>query len=114
LQYKRLYERSLSHPEQFWAEMAEDFYWSKKWIPNHISWNFDLSKGPVHVEWFQGAETNLCYNCLDRNVKCGRGGATCFLWEGNEPRARPPRRPRASKPSGLQTRAARVQATARR
>ena len=60
-----------------------------QWIPNHISWNFDLSRGPIQVEWYKGAETNICYNCLDRNVKLGLGSSTCFLWEGNEPRAPP-------------------------
>lgn len=56
-----------------------------QWRKDHISYNFDLSKGPIHVEWFRGAVTNLCYNCLDRNVNNMLGDKPCFIWEGNEP-----------------------------
>ena len=37
--------------------------------------NFDRSKGPVSVKWFQGGQTNLSYNCLDRNVQQGHGSS---------------------------------------
>lgn len=30
VQYRRMYERSLTHPEEFWAEMAEPFFWKRK------------------------------------------------------------------------------------
>ena len=58
-----------------------------QWETNHISYNFDLKKGPIHVEWYRGAITNLCFNCLDRNIALGRSETPCFIWEGNEPRA---------------------------
>ena len=58
-----------------------------QWEERHISFNFDLTRGPIHVEWYKGAVTNLCYNCLDRNIALGRAHSTCFIWEGNEPRA---------------------------
>ena len=32
-----------------------------------------MDKGPIKIEWFIGAETNICYNALDRHVKEGRG-----------------------------------------
>lgn len=48
------------------------------------SFNFDSRKGPVNVQWFIGAETNLAYNCLDRNVEAGHGDRVAFYWEGND------------------------------
>lgn len=42
-----------------------------QWDENHIDWNFDVNKGPIHVEWFKGGTTNICYNALDRHVKAG-------------------------------------------
>lgn len=29
--------------------------------------------------------TNICYNCLDRNIESGKGDKTAIYWEGNEP-----------------------------
>lgn len=84
-QYEKLYERSIKDPAGFWAEMAEQLHWEKKWQRDHSSYNFDLSKGHIHNEWYKGARTNMAYNCLDRHVKEGRGNQPCFLWEGNEP-----------------------------
>ena len=46
--------------------------------------NFDVRKGPVKIEWFVGAETNLSYNCLDRHVEAGHGDRIAFYWEGND------------------------------
>ena len=30
-QYESMYQRSIDDPEGFWAEMADQFYWHKKW-----------------------------------------------------------------------------------
>ena len=38
----------------------------------------------VWAQWFKGGTTNICYNCLDRNVKSGLGDKTAIYWEGNE------------------------------
>lgn len=38
-------------------------------------WNFDLNKGGIHLSWFNGGETNVCYNALDRHVKASDGPA---------------------------------------
>ena len=48
------------------------------------SFNFDSRKAPVSVQWFIGAQTNLAYNCLDRNVETGHGERVAFYWEGND------------------------------
>lgn len=36
-------------------------------------YNFDTTKGPVFIKWFEGAQTNITYNCLDRHVEAGHG-----------------------------------------
>lgn len=35
-------------------------------------------------QWFKGGITNICYNCLDKNVEAGLGDKTAIYWEGNE------------------------------
>jgi len=30
-QYKEQYQKSVANPDSFWAEIAENFYWHKKW-----------------------------------------------------------------------------------
>ncbi len=49
-----------------------------------LRYNFDVRKGPVKIEWFVGAETNLTYNALDRHVEAGHGDHVAFYWEGND------------------------------
>jgi hypothetical protein len=60
-----------------------------QWMDKHMDSNFDVRKGPIHTSWFKGGRTNLCYNCLDRNIERGLGDELCFIWEGNEPSACP-------------------------
>lgn len=38
----------------------------------------------VISQWFKGGVTNICYNCLDRNVDAGNGDKIALYWEGNE------------------------------
>lgn len=37
------------------------------------------------LQWFKGGITNICYNCLDRNVEAGLGNKIAIYWEGNDP-----------------------------
>lgn len=80
-EYKELYNRSIENPDEFWAEMADQFYWERKWDKVR-DYNFSISKGPIFIEWFKGAKTNISYNCLDRHLK-DRGDQTALIWEGN-------------------------------
>ena len=81
--YKTMYDKSINDPESFWAEEAEKFHWETKWdkVRDH---NYHLSKGPIHIEWFKGAKTNICYNCIDRHLE-KRRDQPALIWEGNEP-----------------------------
>ncbi|KAM3245191.1 hypothetical protein ACQJBY_056488 [Aegilops geniculata] len=81
-----MYERSIKDPAGFWSEIADAFYWKEKWNPSEVcSENLDVSKGPVHISWFKGGKTNICYNAVDRNVEAGNGDKIAMYWEGNEP-----------------------------
>ena len=69
----------MQNPDAFWAEIAENFTWQKKW-DKVLDWNF---KEPL-VEWFKGAQLNITENCLDRHLAT-RGNEAAIIWESNDP-----------------------------
>src|SRR4028119_1053308 len=77
--YKSTYKKSVEDPEGFWAEVAENFEWKKKW-DNVLNWNFKEPK----IEWFKGAKLNITENCLDRHLET-KGDQPAILWESNDP-----------------------------
>ena len=83
--YDALYEQSLTDPDRFWSDAAEQFHWNKRWTLPVSRYNFDSKAGRVFAEWFPNGETNLCYNSLDRHVESGHGDRVAFYWEGNSP-----------------------------
>lgn len=78
-EYKRMYERSVNDPDGFWSEMAEQFTWFEKW--SNVR-SFDFVNGSI--KFFEGAKTNMSYNCLDRHLDT-RGDQVALIWEGNNP-----------------------------
>jgi len=62
-EYQQKYKESVEDPEKFWADIAEDFLWRKKW-DKVLEWNFAEPK----VEWFKGAKLNITENCIDRHL----------------------------------------------
>ena len=82
-EYRRMYDWSIKDPDGFWADMAKDFYWKKTW-DKVLSYNFKRSQGSISIKWFEGAQTNMSYNCLDRHLDT-RGDQPAIIWEGNEP-----------------------------
>eukprot|EP00899_Mesostigma_viride_P012600 jgi/Mesvir1/21340/Mv10023-RA.2 len=84
-EYQEMYRQSIHDPDKFWADMAKNFYWKKPFNPSPIvSFNFDVDKGPIFARWYDGGETNVCYNALDRHVAAGDGNKVAFFWEGND------------------------------
>ena len=80
-EYRAIYDRSISDPEGFWAEQAEQrITWLKKW---HTVRQYDYHK--AEIGWYLGGKLNACYNCVDRHVEAGRGDDTALIWEGNDP-----------------------------
>ena len=47
---------------------------------NGRGYNYDRRDGPISVEWFKGAKTNVCYNCVDRHLE-SRADKTAIIWE---------------------------------
>ena len=79
--YNEMYQRSISDPEGFWAEQAEEFIdWIKPW--NNV-WNWDFDD-QAKIAWFEGAKLNVSYNCLDRHL-ASRGDQVAVIWEGDDP-----------------------------
>lgn len=74
-QYKRLYNESVKHPERFWAKIAEELVWFKKWS-KVLEWN------PPFAKWFVGGKINISYNCLDRHLITSRKNKAAIIWEG--------------------------------
>ena len=78
--YLEMYDRSVNDPEGFWAEQAEQFVtWFKKWDKVE---NSDYNT--AQIRWFEGAELNVSYNCLDRHLET-RGDQIAIIWEGDSP-----------------------------
>jgi propionyl-CoA synthetase len=73
--YNDVYARSISDPEAFWAEAAEDIHWYRRWDTV-----LDQSNPPFY-RWFAGAETNTCYNAVDRHVEQGRGDQAAIIYD---------------------------------
>lgn len=74
--YEAEYRRSLADPESYWAEVAENLKWYRRWdrVLNEEEKPF--------FKWFEGAQTNLAANCLDRNLENGNRNKAALLWEG--------------------------------
>jgi acetyl-CoA synthetase len=77
--YLAQYKKSIEQPGDFWAEVAENFTWKKKWN-RVLDWNF---KEP-RVRWFDGAQLNITENCLDRHL-ADKGNQPAIIWEPNDP-----------------------------
>ncbi len=81
-QYERMYQRSVDDPEGFWAEQAKTFLsWDKPW-EKVLDYSYD--PGNVYLKWFDGAQLNVAYNCIDRHLDT-RGDQVAILWEGDDP-----------------------------
>jgi propionate--CoA ligase len=76
--YEEVYRRSIEDPEGFWAEMAEELHWYRKWDAI-----LDDSNPPFY-RWFPGGETNICYNAVDRHALGKRRGHAAIIWESAE------------------------------
>ncbi|MCT8268110.1 propionyl-CoA synthetase [Afifella sp. JA880] len=73
--YHEVYKSWEEDPEAFWAKAGEEIDWSKP--ADKI---FDPEMG-MYGRWFAGAETNTCYNCVDRHVERGRPGQPAIIYD---------------------------------
>ncbi|MBC7507625.1 MAG: AMP-binding protein, partial [Ferruginibacter sp.] len=78
-EYQLAYKESIEEPEKFWASVAENFTWRKKW-DKVLNWNFTEPK----IEWFKGGKLNITENCIDRHLET-LGDKPAIIWEPNNP-----------------------------
>jgi acetyl-CoA synthetase len=75
-EYRRLHAQSIKRPDTFWARVAGELFWFKKWTRV-----LDRKKAPF-FKWFVGGKTNICYNCLDRHLDSPTRHKAAIVWEG--------------------------------
>jgi acetyl-CoA synthetase len=61
------------NPDQFWADIAKQFVWSKPW-------NKVFEWDGIHHRWFLGARTNITINALDRHANSENRNKVAFIW----------------------------------
>ncbi len=81
-EYQQAYHQSVVDPEGFWANIAENFYWRRKW-DKVLEWDFSAP----NVKWFPGGKMNITENCLDRHLGT-LGNTPAIIWEPNDPEER--------------------------
>jgi acetyl-CoA synthetase len=74
-QYEELYAKSIQDPAGFWGGIAQELDWFEPWS-EVVEWNLPDAK------WFVGGKTNVCHNCVDRQVADGFGDQVAIVWEG--------------------------------
>ena len=61
--YADFYRQSIDQPDAFWAEQAKLIDWH---TPFTRVCNYDK---PPFAHWYEGGQTNLCHNAVDRHLK---------------------------------------------
>jgi len=73
--YEALYAKAAKDPEGFWAEVAGELTWTKKW-KRVLEWDLPDAK------WFVGGQLNVSVNCLDRHAASWRKNKAALIFEG--------------------------------
>jgi acetyl-CoA synthetase len=74
------YQKSITNPTGFWTNIADTFYWRKKW-DQVLTWDFKKAD----VKWFLNAKLNITENIFERHL-FHRGNQTAIIWEPNDPK----------------------------
>ncbi len=75
MNFQQNYIQSMTQPQTFWANAAEDIDWERTWDSVLDETN------PPFYQWFAGAELNTCYNALDRHVENGRADQAALIYD---------------------------------
>ena len=78
-EYHQAYSLSIEKPEEFWANIANEFDWIKPFT-KVLDWSFD----DYSVKWFEDGQMNITANALDRHLKTIPDQAA-IVYEPNEP-----------------------------
>ncbi len=73
--YEKLYDKAAKDPDGFWAEVAGELSWTKKWR-QVLDWKLPDAR------WFVGGELNVAVNCLDRHAASWRKNKAALIFEG--------------------------------
>jgi acyl-coenzyme A synthetase/AMP-(fatty) acid ligase len=73
--YAEIYQHSLTDPEGFWREQAEQIPWFEK--PTTI---LDQDANGAW-RWYRGGKLNTCYVALDQHVAAGRGDSVALIYD---------------------------------
>jgi len=73
--YHEVYQGWRDDPIDFWGKAAAEIDWAAPWTS---VFNPD---GGIYGLWFEGAQCNTCYNCLDRHVENGRGDQAALIYD---------------------------------
>lgn len=74
---EHMLKRALDDPDSFWGEVAEELHWFKRWDR--------VFEGDYRrFSWFKGGVTNISYNCLEHQIKKGRGNHAAIIYETGE------------------------------
>ncbi|MDH5511051.1 MAG: acetate--CoA ligase [Nitrospinota bacterium] len=76
-EYKKLWRRSVDDEEGFWADMAEQLVWRKKWDKVKSGGYKDLD-----FKWFPGGKLNVAENLLDRFLGTPTANRAAIIWQG--------------------------------
>ncbi len=75
MQYREIYEASMSDPESFWMGVADGIDWDKR--PSRA---LNAENAPLY-EWFTDGMVNTCWNAVDRHVAAGNGDRTAIIYD---------------------------------
>ena len=75
--YAEFYRQSIDQPDAFWTEQAGLIDW---FAPFTRVCNYD---NPPFARWFEGGQTNLCHNAVDRHVS-SRGYQAALIYVSSE------------------------------
>lgn len=77
--YQAMYKQSVENSDEFWAEQAKKHIdWIEPW--HTVS---DVDYNEAKIKWFEGAQLNVSYNCIDRHLET-KGDEVAIIWEGDE------------------------------
>ena len=77
--YIHEYQRSILDPEAFWTQIADTFYWQKRW-DSVVDWEFDTPS----IKWFTNGKLNITENIFERYLHTKKN-KPAIIWEPNDP-----------------------------
>lgn len=75
--YEQKYKEVEKDPEAFWARVAEELTWFKKWDKT-LDWNYPYAR------WFVGGQCNIVANAIDRHLSTPTKDKVAYIWEGQD------------------------------